>query len=280
MAGDLGVDRLIIMRLCLAVIACFAVSSLYAACQTAHRIISLAPNLTELVYTVGAGDSLIATDQASDYPAAAKALPKVANYRDLDLEKILSLHPDLVLAWSGGNPQVQLDQLKKLGVPVETFTVTRLLDIPAAMTRLGCLTGQRQVAEQKTKAFLSAYQEVKQQAAGHPTVSVFFELSHQPLMTLSKDSLIDDMITTCGGRNVFANAWGAAPEISPEAVIQAKPQAMIGVIPGWQEAWKQWLLIPAVKSQSMFTVNPDTVLRATDRSLLGLTQICRDLRGS
>lgn len=265
------------MKWVLAILGCFFAVSVCAAGEPAHRIISLAPNLTELVYAVGAQAALIAVDESSDYPLAAKRLPKVANYRDLDIEKILSLHPDLVLAWSGGNPKVQLDQLKKLGIPVQLFKMTRLLDIPKAMLKIGYLTGQEKLAQQKAKAFMAVYQAEKARAEYQPVVTVFFELFDQPLLTLTKNSLVDDMITTCGGRNVFANAWGAAPSVSVEAVIQARPQVMIGLTPGWQAAWKPWPRIPAVNSNRMFSVDPDTVLRATDRSLLGLREICADI---
>jgi len=250
----------------------------HAACQSAHRIISLAPNLTELVYTVGAEDALIATDQSSNYPVAAKALPKVANYRDLDIEKILALHPDLVLAWSGGNPKVQVDRLKQLGIPVYTFNITKLLDIPVAIKELGCLTGQESIADQKAKEFLATYQSEKNLAKTHKPVTVFFQLSSQPLMTLTKNSLVNDMITTCGGRNIFANTWGVAPEVSVEAVIRAQPQVMIGVDPYWQKSWLQWPIIPAVKQKNMFTIDPDYIFRGTYRSLLGLQIFCRDIK--
>jgi len=262
------------MKIMILAVSCLFMCIANATCQHAHRIISLAPNLTELVYTVGAQDSLIATDQSSDYPDTVKSLPKIANYRDLDIEKILSLHPDLVLAWSGGNPDHQVDQLKRFGIPVYSFKLNRLLDIPKALEQIGCLTGHEDLAQQKAKEFLAVYHAEKQRVKTRKPVTVFFELSGQPLLTLTKDSLVNDMITTCGGQNIFANTWGIAPEVSVESVIRAKPQVMIGVRPDWQKTWLQWSTIPAVQQKNMFTIDPDYIFRATYRSLIGLKTFC------
>ena len=256
---------------------CLVISLTHATCQHAHRIIALAPNLTELVFTAGAGDSLIAVDESSDYPVAATALPKVANYRDIDIERILSLHPDLIVAWSGGNPQLQLDQLKKLGLTVQEFDFRQLLDIPSAIEKIGCLTGHEQTANQQAQTFRAVYQAEKNRVKRRPPVTVFFELSNQPLLTLTQHSLVNDMITTCGGQNIFANTWGIAPEVSVEAVIKARPQVMVGTVPGWQASWLPWQVIPAVKTKQLFTVDPDYVVRATYRSLLGLQAICLNI---
>lgn len=242
--------------------------------KPAKRIISLAPSLTESLYEIGAGKQLIGVTSSSDFPNAATKLPKVADYRDLDLEKIVSLHPALILAWQGGNPQAQLDKLKQFHIPIFYSKINQLRDIPTLLKQLGCLTGHTRTANQKATYFQQHYLAIKKQHATQKRVAVFYALWQTPLLTLTKNSLVNDMIKTCGGKNIFANALGAAPEVSREAVMAAKPTVIISNGPHWKTDWQQWPEIPAVQHKKLFTINPDTLLRPTYRSLKGLIAVC------
>lgn len=245
---------------------------------SAKRVITLAPNLTELMYTIGAKGQLIATDTGSDYPIAVKRLPKVASASDLDMEAILKLHPDLVIAWLGGNPEVQLQKLRSFGIKVYAVKIRHLKDIASAMRSMGCLTGHRKLANQKADDFLQTLVQLKKQAATQAKLSVFYDFNAIPLVTLTKRSLLNDMIVLCGGENIFANAVGVAPEVSPESVLVKKPLVMLGTQPGWQKVWQKWRELPAVRMGNLFTINPDFVLRGDYRSLQGVKQICADFQ--
>lgn len=267
----------IIMRFLLLLLCLCCYQSYALKCRYPKRIISLAPNLTEMVYRVGAGKQLVAVDTGSDYPKVVKRLPKVASYHGLDLEKIIALHPDLVLAWQGGNPQLQLNQIKRLGIKVAEFNPLHLSQIPVTLRKVGCLTGHEWQAKSVASDFKRRFQDLQRHYQHQSPVTVFVQMNAQPLLTLTSKSLLNDMIEACGGVNIFANLVGVAPRVSIEAVLQAKPHAMIGTNLGWQFIWQKWQSVPAVKMHNMFTVKADYLYRATYRSLMGLKNVCHAL---
>ena len=248
-----------------------------AGCSHVKRIVTLAPNLTELVFSVGAGKQLVGVDTASNYPPAAKKITKIASYRGLDLERIVKLHPDLILAWRGGNPPAQLAQLHRLGFRVEQFSLLRLQQIPHALRRVGCYSGHQKQANHLAQQFTDRVKKIRRLNQAKKKVHVFIELSASPLQTLSRSSLVNDMIKTCAGRNIFADLIGSAPRVSVESVLQLRPQAMFSTMRHWKNNWQKWHQIPAVRFNNLFTLNPDVLYRATFRSLQGLKAVCHAL---
>lgn len=235
----------------------------------AKRIISLAPDLTEILFAIGAGNKVIAVVRGSDYPAAAKKLPVIATANQLDSEAIIALHPDLIVAWAGGVSPTALRQLKQSHIPVYLSWQKKITDIPQTMLRLGKLTGTKDKAQLAADVFLKRYLQLKKQFATKKPVTVFYQVWSQPLITITKNSWINDVIELCGGKNIFADLPGVSPQVSMEAVIARQP----AVIFGDPTIWQQWLRLHA----RFYYLNPDLIERAGPRLIEGATVICRDL---
>lgn len=248
----------------------------------ARRIISLAPHLTELVYAAGAGKWLVAVTEYSDYPEAAKKLPRAGSASAIDLEKIVSLKPDLVLVWKSGTPKSHQQRLAQLGIPIAVFELQRLDDIGDAMKKLGQLAGTAKTATKEKARFDAELAGLRKRYANRPPVSVFYQIWGQPIMSVNRHHLINDVIRTCGGRNIFAGLTQLAPVVDIEAVINRAPQVIIasangGTRPRWLADWQRWKSIPAVQHGNLFYIDADLTARAGPRVLQGTKTICRDL---
>lgn len=246
----------------------------------AKRIVSLAPNITEVVYAAGAGDKLVGSVDFSDYPAAAKTLPRVGSYARVDIEAIAALRPDLVLAWDSGNPSAGIMQLRKLGIPVFVTEPRTLDDVARDLERYGTLagTGAGKVAAQ---AYRKRLQSMQQQAS-RPPVRVFYQIWDEPLMTVNGRQIISDVIRLCGGVNVFAELPALAPTVSVESVLAADPDVIIAGGMGernasWLEPWKKWPRLKATAKRNLFFIDPNLLQRHTPRLLDGAEVLCAKL---
>ena len=249
--------------------------------KPATRIVSLAPDLTELVYAVGAGGTLVGTSRYSDYPAAAKTLPRIGDAFALDIERIVALQPDLVLAWQSGTPASAIERLRTLHLPVLVIGTHQLADIAANLELLGRATGHEAGAHVAVQAFLGKLERLRREYAGRKPVRVFYEISAAPLYTIGGSQLISRMIELCGGRNIFADLKAPAADISLGSILVRDPQAIVtGSDPGAAarlKEWQRWPQISAVKAGSLFSISSDLLARATPRILQGGQQLCEDL---
>lgn len=250
--------------------------------QPAQRIVSLAPNITELLFAVGAGDKVVGAADYSDYPPLAKQIPRVGGYDRFDLESVLALHPDLVVGWPSGNPVALLDKLEKLGVTLFMTDPHHLDDIPLDLERLGQLTGNENQATQEAARFRQRRAQLGNPAPGDSPVRLFYQVWHQPLMTVNGEHLISDIMALCGGENIFASLSQLAPVIDVEAVLAANPEAIIASgmgeqRPEWLDQWRVWSQLIAVKQDNLFFIPPDLIQRHTPRILDGATMLCQQL---
>ena len=253
--------------------------------QPARRIISLAPHLTELLFVAGAGGHIVGTVEYSDYPPAARAITRIGDSAQLDLERIVALKPDLVVVWQDGNAQRQLEKLLRLGIPVFYSESHRLPDIARAIEQLGRLAGTEAVAGPAGGAFLARAAELRARYAGRSPVTVFFQIWDQPLLTVNGEHPISDVIRLCGGRNVFADLKLLTPKVSTEALLAADPEAIGGVTAEAGQAgnlnrWKQWPRLTAVARGNLFTIDADTISRNTPRILDGAERLCGQLEAA
>lgn len=250
--------------------------------EPARRIISLAPHVTELLYAAGAGERIVGTVEYSNYPEAARQIPRVGNNQLLDLERIVTLKPDLIVVWLHGNVQRQLDKLFKLGTPVFYNEPRRLGDIARSIEQLGQLAGTETVAAQAARAFAAREAELRARYAGRAPVRVFYQIWQKPLMTINGNHLISDVIRLCGGQNVFADLRPLVPVISTEAVLEADPEAIGTAIIDAKaqdglDGWKKWPHLAAVAHNNFFTIHTDLISRHTPRILEGAQQMCAHL---
>ncbi|MGD9107577.1 MAG: cobalamin-binding protein [Gammaproteobacteria bacterium] len=247
--------------------------------RPAQRIVALAPNLTEIVFAVGAGKKLVGVSCFSDYPKAAKKIPVVAACNDLDIEKIISLHPDLVLAWQGGNPSEQINQLRKLGITVYAASFDKVTDIPKNILAIGKLVGTQTTAGKVSNKFMQNYLKLKNNYANKKPIKVFYELSWQPLLTLNKKSMVGQVINLCGGKNIFAETSIIAPRVGLASVLAADPQLiLVSKQAGFGDlavkGWDDYPQLNAVKNHHVFTVDSVTLERPGPRILQAAQQVC------
>lgn len=247
----------------------------------ARRIVSLAPSVTELVYAAGAGSRLVAVSAYSNWPVAARDLPRVGDAFRIDLERIVALKPDLVIGWASGTSPSERNALKRLGLPLLLLAPRKLDDIPRALKLIGKLTGTSAVAQRSAHAFIQTRNRLRSAYAGRRQLRVFYELSDLPLYTIGGPQIISQVIRLCGGRNVFSNLGKLAPVVTRAAVLARKPQVIL--IGSYRRAeaalnrWRQWQWLPAVKHDNLFMVPGDILGRATPRLLAGAVTVCRDL---
>ncbi|MDC7714031.1 cobalamin-binding protein [Vogesella sp. LYT5W] len=247
----------------------------------AQRVISLAPHVTELAFAAGGGARLIAVDDNSDYPAAAKALPKAGNFRAIDLERIVAAKPDLLLVWLHGPSARQLEPLRQLGIPLFYSQPKRFADIPSNLRRIGQLLGSSAQAEQAARRFELDLAALRQQQQGKPKLSVFYQVWDKPLYTLNGQHIVSDAIALCGGRNVFASLPVTAPVVTDEAVIAANPQVILSAAmrqnDNLLQRWQRMPGIAAVQNRQLHQVNGDLLNRPTPRMIEGTRQLCAKL---
>jgi iron complex transport system substrate-binding protein len=252
----------------------------------AQRVISLAPHATELIYAAGGGAKLVGAVSYSDYPDAAKRVPRVGDNRALDLERIAALKPDLIVVWRHGNAEQQIDRLRDLHVPLFFSEPRRLDDIATSLTRLGALFGTSPAAQTAAEAFRRDIAQLRARYANRTPVSVFFEVWNQPLMTLNGEHMISDVIALCGGRNVFAALKPLVPTVSTEAVLAANPDAIVTSSQGATasdrplptlESWRAWPTLSAVRHGNLFAIDGDLLTRPAPRIAQGAAQLCEDL---
>jgi iron complex transport system substrate-binding protein len=246
----------------------------------ARRIVSLAPHVTEQLFAIGAGERIVGAVDYSDYPEAAKQLPRVGGYSRLDLEQILALKPDLIVGWQSGNNSQQLEHLEALGLSVYRSEPRRLEDIASGMERLGILTGSEATATAQAVQFRQRVAHLRRAAQGRAPRTLFYQIWDRPLMTVNGEHLINEVITLCGGRNIFAALPVLTPKVSTEAVIAADPEVIIASgmgeeRPEWLDEWRKWPQLRAVKDERLYVINPNLIQRATPRLLDGVEQMCR-----
>lgn len=244
-----------------------------------QRIVSLAPNVTELLYEIGAEQQLVATVKYSDYPEAARKLPRVGDVYQLDWEFLLSIRPDLVIGWQDGTPQHVLDRVESLGLRLVTVSAGKLDSIATQLRQLGALTGRVSEAEDAADDFFQKLKVLENKYSGRRRVRVFYEIDHRPLFTINGQQIISDAIRLCGGVNVFGELAVLAPQVSIESVLQRRPELLVYAGSEAESEkvfadWKHWQDLPAVRNGHLARVNPDLMNRATPRMLQGIEHLC------
>lgn len=250
--------------------------------KPAQRIISLAPHVTELLFSAGAGDRLVGVVSHSDYPPAARRIEQVGTYKQFDYERIVALRPDLIVGWQSGNPASAVAQLHKLDIPVYLSEPRTLESIATDVIRLGRLTGTADTARQAAEAFEKRAAKLRERYADKTPVTLFYEVWNDPLMTLNGEHLFSDVVRVCGGRNIFADLPALNPRIDVEAVLAADPQVVVASgmgdrRPEWLDDWKRWPGLQAVENGQLYFIPPDIIQRSSLRIIEGAERLCRQL---
>jgi len=241
------------------------------------RIVALSPHSVEMLYAIGAGESIVATTEHADYPQSALQIPRIGGYHGIQVERVIELDPDLVVVWGSGNKAEDIEKLNSLGFKVYNSDPKTLEAVAGELEELGELTGQQEQAAIVVADYQLKLNALRASNAVKPKVKVFYQLWSTPLMSVAKNSWIQHIIDVCHGENVFYDADSDYPQLSLENVLMKMPEVILqsqdkGNILGVD--WSQWQEIPAVKNKHIYPLNADLLHRAAPRAILGVKSLC------
>jgi iron complex transport system substrate-binding protein len=249
---------------------------------SAPRIVSLSPHITELLFAAGAGALIVGVDDASDYPPAARQIPRLGEVTALDVEGLLHLAPSLVIIWETGTPPRVRTELERLHLQVLVTEQRKLDDIGQALVEFGRLAGTSPVAADAARRYRADLAELRTRYGGRARLKVFYQVWDRPLYTLSGEHVVSEMMSLCGGDNIFADLTPLAPIVDREAVLARNPDVILisaGGQDGYAQAadWKRFPNLKAVRDQHVFAVNDSLVGRMAPRILDGVREVCEAL---
>ena len=249
----------------------FLLLALSAQALAAGRVVSLAPSLSEIVLELGAADTLVGVLDGGDRPAALAQVPSVGHYGQLDMERLLSLKPDLILLWPGSVGPAQREQLQRLDIPVyvaEPHSLEQLTtQVQAIAEQLGRPEAGRQLAAQLRQRLA----DLRQRYQRAEPLRVFYQVWDPPLYTVGGGQIISDALSVCGTRNVFDDLTLPAPQVNIESVLQRDPELILVGDQAQKEAWKVW---PAMATR--VRVVPDKGLeRPSGQMLEAVARLCQ-----
>ena len=247
----------------------------------ARRIVSLAPHLTELLFAAGAGSTLVGTAAYSDFPEAARRVPVIGNSNAVDIERVVALKPDVVLAWRSGTPSQTVTRLERLGMRVFVTEPVSLKSIADQIVLLGRIAGTERAATAAAARLRRAFAVLRREYQARRPVSVFYQVWRAPLMTVNGSQVISQVIHLCGGKNIFAGLKPLVPRVSLEAVLAADPEAIVTASdqPADQALgnWLTWKQLRAVRDDHLVAISADDLSRPTPRLLKGARRLCSQL---
>jgi iron complex transport system substrate-binding protein len=239
--------------------------------------VSLAPHVTEQLYAAGAGAKLVGASEYSDYPEEAKRLPRVASSGTVNLEMVLALKPDLVVAWRLEATAGALARIESFGLPVFYSEPRRLAQIPEMIEALGELAGSGGTAKPLAASLRQELARLDAAYRSRRPVTVFYQIAERPLMTLGGGQFVSDAITLCGGRNIFADSALMAPLVNIESVLAADPEAILTGYSEWHAYWRRFPGLRAVRAGNLFTVPVNEMHRHGPRAIGATALLCRHI---
>lgn len=243
----------------------------------ANRVVTFAPHLAEMMFEIGAQETLVGVSAWSDFPREVLELPQVGDAFTIDQEQLSLLQPDLLLVWESGMPAHTVDELRTRGYRVSVIRTRSLEDVAKALTTLGELTGHAEDGRAAASRFTGVIDELRGEYANAGAIDVFFQVSTRPLYTVNREHFISEIIELCGGRNVFADVEGFAPSVSVEAVVDRNPEVMLaGTDLGEAafEPWTRWPGLSAIRYGNQFLLPDETIGRPSPRLALAARSVC------
>lgn len=244
------------------------------------RIIALAPHIVEMLFDIGAGAQIIATTEHADYPIAAEKIPRIGSSLRIQLERVIELQPDLIIAWKSGNPSDDLARIKQLGFNVVYSQPDSFDDVAKELRLFGELSGHSEQAERVAVKFLADLANIKKRYSQKKPLTGFYEVWSRPLTTIAKGSWPQQFLDICSISNPFYQAQARYPQVNIEQLLQTNVDIIIQPLSENQTAktgytWEQWPILTAVKHQQIIKLDADVVHRMTTRSLHALTDLCQ-----
>lgn len=236
-----------------------------------------------MLFAAGAGSQVIATVEYSDEPAAAGAVPRIGDVAAIDMERLVALRPDVVVAWPDGGNLAQRAKIAALGIPLYQQQVHRLQDLAGSLRRLGTLAGTEDAAAREAAVLERRIEELGRTygaGARHPTV--LLQVWNRPLYTVGGRQLMSDALITCGARNVFADLTEAAPLVDIEAAIARNPDIIVAAAPpgegaAWVADWQRFGSLAAVRSGRVVAFEDQGLSRLGPSVIDATANLCRTL---
>ena len=246
--------------------------------EPAVKIVSLSPHLTELLFSLGVGDRIMATVEFSDYPEAALKISRLGNAFSVSVEAVIEQSPDLIVAWMTGGNHRTFEQLKALGYSVFVNEANSLVDIAEAVQQLGVLVGEPERGLELAESFRVDLESIRRSRSGAGSPKVFFQISDAQLYTVNGKHLIGQAIEICGAKNIFSDVGLSVPMVSYESVVEGNPDVLVlsspypGYKSAWDERWKDlgW-------SGRVRTIDASLITRPSLRMLEGVKILCETL---
>jgi iron complex transport system substrate-binding protein len=247
--------------------------------EAVPSIISLSPHITELLFAAGAGDRIVGVDDSSDYPAAVAGIARVGEPAALDVEGVLKLKPTLIVLWDSGTPPSRKAELERLNLRLYVTEQHHLDDIGATLIEFGRFAGTEPVAAAAARRYRIDLAQLRSQYGARSRLRVFYQVWDRPLYTLSGAHVVSEVLSLCGGDNVFADLSTLAPAIDKEAVLARNPDVILVAATGADGArqtleWSHFSNLRAVRGHHVFTVDPSLVGRMAPRILQGVREVC------
>ncbi len=231
---------------------------------------------------MGAGDTIVGVSEFSNYPPEAAGLPQVGSYIKPNLEAIIALKPDLVIATADGEKRAEIDRLASLGIPVYIINPRTIAGVIATVREIGRLSGREGQGEEKAREMEAAVDRIRALVAGLPQVTALLVLNTNPLITVNGNTFQDEMIRTAGGINIAAAELIRYPTLTYEQVVVRAPGVIIMTTMSPDEdyrsviaGWARFTTVPAVRSGRIFVVDSDIVDRPSPRMVEGLEALAR-----
>jgi iron complex transport system substrate-binding protein len=244
----------------------------------AERVVALSPHLAELACAAGGCERLVGVVAWSDFPERVKNLPQVGDAFAVNVEQLVSLRPDLVLAWDGGTPRATIERLRGLKLRVETLRIRRIDDVAAGLRQVGRWLDTAAVADAAAQAYAQRLARLRERHRGLALLRVFYQIEANPPYSINRDSPISEAITLCGGVNVFADLPTLAAPVNREAVVARDPQVVVYAkqddVASIREYWRRGPGVAATRDGALYEIDGNLLDRAAPRLLDGVEQLC------
>jgi len=241
----------------------------------ALRVVSLAPSLSEIVVELDSADLLVGVLDAGERPSAIKDVPSVGRYGQLDMERLLSFKPDLLLLWPGSVGPAQRDQLKRLNIPTFVAEPHSLEQLTAQIEAIATQLGRPERGIERASELRQNLYELRQRYRREAPLRVFYQVWDKPLYTVGGGQIISDALEVCGARNVFADLSLPAPQVSIEAVLQRDPEVILASDQPQLDAWRAWPQVAAVKHGQLLLVTDKGLERPSGQMIEATAKLCQ-----
>ncbi|HWT69450.1 MAG TPA: cobalamin-binding protein [Pseudomonas sp.] len=250
----------------------------YGSAAAVERVVSLAPSLSEIVVELGSADLLVGVLDAGERPAELKNLPSVGRYGQLDMERLLSLKPDLLLLWPGSVGPAQREQLKRLNIPTFVAEPHNFAELTAQIEAIATQLGRPERGTELATDLRRRLAELRQHYRRDQPLRVFYQVWDRPLYTVGGGQIISDALEVCGAHNVFADLTLPAPQVSVEGVLQRDPEVILAGDQAQLDAWTMWPQVTAVKQAQLLLVTDKGLERPSGQMVEATAKLCQSIQ--